>query len=185
MKDESTMHGSSPVDEAVSRTDADFLKSSGFGFSTRRKARITDTKDPGRASDDVNGLKNKAKKAKVCIIDSHDEEIERLNGLLTAMDCETLCLDRVIGASNVIRGFEPDLMVVDVKMPSLSGEGLIKVLRRNLIDLPVLIIFSDMDERELARLAKAARADDFVIKDGNFLSIVNRIKFHLKRISGT
>jgi DNA-binding response OmpR family regulator len=127
-------------------------------------------------------LKSGSEKVKVCIIDSETDVLEDLQNLLSAMGCETLCLDCVIGASNKIRWFDPDLLVVDVRMPSLSGEELIVVLRRNLTHLPLLILYSDMEENELANTAKAARADDFVIKNGEFLSIVNRIKFHLNRM---
>jgi len=85
----------------------------------------------------------------------------------------------VIGASNQIRAFNPDLIVVDVMMPSVSGEQLIRVLRQNLRRLPSLILYSNLDEDDLAEIARTVAADDFVIKNGSYYSLISRIKFHL------
>ncbi|HUT56063.1 MAG TPA: response regulator [bacterium] len=132
---------------------------------------------PARADQGVRGKERP--KPRICVIDPEEELLLDLESVLHAMGYEVLSLNRVIGASNEIRAFSPDLLIVDIQMPAVSGGKLIEVLRRNLPDMPLLILYSRLQEPDLARLARALRADDFIIKSGNLLSLVNRVKFHL------
>jgi CheY-like chemotaxis protein len=122
-----------------------------------------------------------AARQKVCLIDSEPELLQDLSRLLTTMGYEVLALNQVIGSSNLIRDFNPRLLVVDIMMPSVSGEKLIRLLRQNLKRLPSLILYADLDEKDLARIARSVAADDFVHKSGSYLKIINRIKYHLSR----
>jgi two-component system OmpR family response regulator len=86
----------------------------------------------------------------------------------------------VIGASNRIREFGPDLLVLEVLMPSLAGPKLVEILRRNLDRFPALILFSRLDLVTLSQVARITAADDYIVKDGGYLNLVNRVRYHLE-----
>lgn len=119
---------------------------------------------------------------KICIIDSDPEQLTNVEKLLEADGCQVLCIDKVIGASNRIRKFCPDLLVVDVDMPAVSGSKLIEVLRENLHKMPKLV-YSDMDYDKLSIMARATKADDYIVKEDNYISLLNRVRYHLGRKS--
>ncbi|MFO8056078.1 MAG: response regulator [bacterium] len=122
---------------------------------------------------------------RVCILDGDHGAGRDLERIVSSMGCEVLCLDRVIGASNRIRSFDPDLLVVDVQMPGLSGPGLLEVLQKNLGTLPVMILHSCLEEDELMELATNAGADDFVPKNGNYVSLLSKIKYYSRIVEET
>lgn len=122
---------------------------------------------------------------KICIMDSDPEQLSNVEKLLEADGCQVLCIDKVIGVSNRIRKFCPDLLVVDVDMPAVSGSKLIEVLRENLHKMPKLVLYSDMDMDydKLSIMARATKADDYIVKEDNYISLLNRVRFHLGRKS--
>jgi len=120
--------------------------------------------------------------ARICVLDSDPDSLNDVTGLLVSMGCEVLGLSSVIGASNRIRRFDPDLIVVDITVPSLSGIQLIEVLRKNLGDLPRLILFSALSEEILADVARKVKAADYLVKNGNYLELVNRVRLHSARL---
>lgn len=149
-----------------------------FSTSPRRK----DGEGSGSGDSFSAGGSGRSKRARICVLDSDGGYRDDVKKLLEAMDCEVLCLDTFIGASNLIRNFRPDVLVVDNTRLAVSGDQLVRTLRRNLHKLPVMIFYSSPDEIELARTAKTFFADDFIIKNGDFLILVNRIKYHINRM---
>jgi len=113
---------------------------------------------------------------RVCILDSDPQSLNVLRELLSAMDYTVLALPQIIGASSQIQRFAPDLLVLDIALPSLSIPMLVEVLRRNLSPMPPLILFSYLAEEELARLALEVQANDFTPKSRGYVALVNRIK---------
>lgn len=128
------------------------------------------------------GRRNGRSPARICVLDSDPDSLNDVTGLLVSMGCEVLGLSSVIGASNRIRRFDPDLIVVDVTVPSISGTQLIEVLRKNLGGLPRLILFSALSEEILAEVAREVKAADYLVKNGNYLELVNRVRLHSARL---
>ncbi len=131
----------------------------------------------GPADKDVRG--GGRPRPRICVIDPDLELAKDLESVFGAMGCDVLALGCVIGASNRIRAFAPDLLIVDTMMPSVSGRRLIEVLRLNLSELPLMILYSSLAERDLAGMARDVKADDFIVKNGDLLPLLNRVKFHL------
>jgi len=119
---------------------------------------------------------------RVCVLDPDPEYLQSVKSIFETMDIEVLAIDKVIGASNLIRRFKPVLLVADLDMPTISGEKLVKVLRKNIPQFPVLIIHSQRDRESLGELAARVTADDFAIKNGSLLELINRVKLHLDLI---
>ncbi|WP_353666244.1 response regulator transcription factor [Microbacterium sp. che218] len=83
-------------------------------------------------------------------------------------------------ALNVIRDFEPDLMVLDVMMPGLDGMGLLARVRAVGNDAPVLFLTAkDAVEDRIAGIS--AGADDYVTKPFNLEEVVVRLRGMARR----
>jgi len=127
-------------------------------------------------------VSSEKKRLKICVFDSDRESLEDIKQLLSAMGHEVMTIGQAIGASNKIRRYSPDILVADIIGPTISGLKFIEVLRNNLEDLPRMILFSRVSEDELSLLAKKAGAEDFVVKNGSYTELVNRIKLHASRM---
>ena len=75
----------------------------------------------------------------------------------------------------------PDLAVVDIKMPKMDGEELLKKLRKK-TSLPVIFLTSKDDEID-ELLGLKLGADDFVKKSGGFSIkvLIERIRVQLRK----
>ena len=75
----------------------------------------------------------------------------------------------------------PDLAVIDIKMPRMNGEELLKKLRKK-IDIPIIFLTSK-DEEVDELLGLKLGADDFVKKSGGFSIkvLIERIKVQFRK----
>lgn len=75
----------------------------------------------------------------------------------------------------------PDLAVIDIKMPRMNGEDLLKKLRKK-TDIPIIFLTSK-DEEVDELLGLKLGADDFVKKSGGFSIkvLIERIKVQLRK----
>jgi two-component system chemotaxis response regulator CheY len=102
----------------------------------------------------------------VWVIDD-DEEMGRAIGLmLKLLDCEaTLYLSARASVQMLLAGKRPDLMIVDVNMPEVSGLDLVEFLRRRREwkDMPIVMLSSEASD---IMVDKALRygADAYVTK---------------------
>jgi len=70
----------------------------------------------------------------------------------------------------------PDLILLDVQMPEAYGDDVANVLRGlRHVTVPVLL-FSILDEKELAERAKAAEVDGYIHKGAGLSEMIRRVK---------
>ena len=81
----------------------------------------------------------------------------------------------------VLARVPPDLAVIDIKMPKMDGEELLKKLRKK-TSLPVIFLTSKDDEVD-ELLGLKLGADDFVKKSGGFSIkvLIERIRVQLRK----
>lgn len=83
-------------------------------------------------------------------------------------------------ALNVIREFQPDLLVLDMMMPGLDGMELLKRLRSAGNDVPVLFLTAkDAVEDRIAGIS--AGGDDYVTKPFNLEEVIARLRGMARR----
>lgn len=83
-------------------------------------------------------------------------------------------------ALEVIRGFAPDLLVLDVMMPGLDGVELLTRIRASGNDVPVLFLTAkDAVEDRIAGIA--AGGDDYVTKPFNLEEVILRLRGMARR----
>jgi two-component system chemotaxis response regulator CheY len=96
-----------------------------------------------------------------------DEEMSRAVGLmLEVLDCKVTIFNSVRGAAQlVVAGKRPDLIILDVNMPEVSGLDMVEFLRRrpDLGNLPIVMLSSEADDTVIDQ-ALALGADTFATK---------------------
>jgi two-component system chemotaxis response regulator CheY len=102
----------------------------------------------------------------IWIVDD-DEEMGRAIGLmLTLLDCEaTLFFSARTSVQALLSGKKPDLMIVDVNMPEVSGLDLIEFLRRRpeWKDTPLIMLSTEASDVMVDQALKLG-ADAYVLK---------------------
>ncbi len=74
----------------------------------------------------------------------------------------------------------PDLILLDVMLPGMSGFEMAEQLRRNNIGTPVIFLTALSDEADLVR-GFAAGGDDYISKPFSLVEVLARVKAVLKR----
>ncbi len=75
--------------------------------------------------------------------------------------------------------FEPDLVVLDIRMPKMSGSDACAAIRQT-SDVPIIMFTSSNNAAEV-RDAISKGATDFVLKSTGVSELTERIKFHLEK----
>ena len=102
----------------------------------------------------------------VWIIDD-DEEMNRAIGLMLKMlDCKVIAFQNARStAQTLLTGKRPDLLILDINMPEVSGLDLLEFLRRRKEwkDLPVIMLSSEASDTMVDRALQMG-ADGYLIK---------------------
>lgn len=102
----------------------------------------------------------------IWIIDD-DEEMGRAVGLmLQLLDCDvTTFINARLAVQNLLTGETPDLMIVDINMPEVTGLDLIEFLRRRSEwnNIPIIMLSSEVADTMVERALKLG-ADTYVMK---------------------
>ena len=107
-----------------------------------------------------------------------DDDRNILTSISMALENEGFKVQTYIDAESALVGISrnpPDLAVIDIKMPRMDGEELLKRLRKK-TTIPILFLTSK-DEEVDELLGLKLGADDFIKKSGGF-----SIKVHIERI---
>jgi DNA-binding response OmpR family regulator len=86
---------------------------------------------------------------------------------------------QVIGTVSKINTFSPDIILLDVMMPALGGDKVVKILKSSVRSQPSIILLSNKSEDELRSLSKECGADDFITKLSGPFSVVRKINEHM------
>lgn len=71
------------------------------------------------------------KRTKILVVDDDVIVLQVTKERLESAGYEVVARDAPLGTMKAILDFEPDLVLLDVNMPGLSGEGLAELVRRN------------------------------------------------------
>lgn len=114
-------------------------------------------------------------KKRILLIDDDERLLLTTSTLLEYEGYEVLTHKSAFGATTAIIASKPDLVLLDVNMPGLSGEGLADVIRANKNAAHVkLVFFSSNDEQDLRRAVSEHHADGYICK-GDLFSLRERI----------
>jgi CheY-like chemotaxis protein len=123
---------------------------------------------------------------KILIVD--DSEIVRDTARLTLERAgyTVITADTPIGVSSLVRKESPDLLMVDVSMPALTGDRLVRLLRDKLGKPTIrIVLFSNRPEAELRHLLTTSGADGFIRKTGDESQLVRDVERILSAVVRT
>jgi two-component system, OmpR family, phosphate regulon response regulator PhoB len=130
------------------------------------------------------GIMKEDKQFKILVVDDEEDVTELVSYHLVAKGYQV----RALNDPNLVleegRRFEPDIVILDVMMPGLSGVQLCRLFRadRMLKDVPVLFLTAKTEEGD--RIAGLeAGADDYICKPFSPRELVLRVQGFLRRSS--
>jgi CheY-like chemotaxis protein len=103
---------------------------------------------------------------KVLLVDDDDTSRTMMSALLRAQGHSVAERKTAVGTVEQIAKEAPDVVLLDVYMPTLSGDSLATLLKQERTDgvPPVVLLVSAMAEDELAKTAARSGADGYVVK---------------------
>lgn len=96
-----------------------------------------------------------------------DEEMSRAIGLMLQMlDCDVTAFNNVRAAAQMFAsGRKPDLLILDINMPEVTGLDMVEFLRRrpDTKDLPIVMLSSEAGDTMVDKALELG-ADSYVMK---------------------
>jgi len=121
-------------------------------------------------------------RGRVLIVDDEPELLEGMKMLLGLEGVDVVIHGSMITLPLILREANPDLVLLDISIPALSGtfalrNGLRKLLRTD----GAIVLFSGRSPRELAAASEELGADGFISKAEEPMEIVRRIQTWIER----
>ncbi len=123
----------------------------------------------------------------VLVVDDNEQNLELLQAYLEDLGCEIRAARDGVEALASIEAREPDLILLDVMMPRMSGFQACSRIKANprTRDIPVVIVTALNEVGDVERAVESG-ADDFLTKPVNKLELLTRVRSllrvrHLKR----
>ncbi len=132
----------------------------------------------------MNPVRSKTEQEKtpvVLVVDDNQQNLELLQAYLEDMDCETVPAHDGLDALEIIGRGAPDLILLDVMMPKMSGFEVCKRIKNDpkLSDIPIIMVTALNEFGDIERGIDSG-TDDFISKPVNKLELVTRVKTMLK-----
>ena len=118
-------------------------------------------------------------KSKILLVDDDDAALKLFGRALEDAGFEVLASSQSIGTTNRAKDFEPDVILLDVMMPALAGNKMVKLLQENVPRQPTIILLSNKEEDELKKICQECGADDYVSKVSGPAALVRKVREHL------
>ncbi|GAA4489893.1 response regulator transcription factor [Rhodococcus olei] len=120
--------------------------------------------------------------AKVLIVDDEPNIVELLSVSLRFQGFEVAVASTGAEGLDRAKSFRPDALILDVMMPGMDGFGLLRRLRADGVDAPVLFLTAkDAVEDKVTGLTLGA--DDYVTKPFSLEEVVARLRVILRRVA--
>jgi CheY-like chemotaxis protein len=123
----------------------------------------------------------KEKTPVILVVDDNQQNLELLQAYLEDIDCVTVPAHDGIEALEIINANPPDLILLDVMMPKMSGFEVCKRIKNDTrtTDIPVIMVTALNEFGDIERGIDSG-TDDFLSKPVNKLELVTRVKTMLK-----
>jgi two-component system, OmpR family, alkaline phosphatase synthesis response regulator PhoP len=122
-----------------------------------------------------------ARKSRILIADDNGPNVELLEAYLVDIDCEIAVAIDGRDTLDKVESFKPDLILLDVMMPKLSGFEVCQKLRANPATRNIMVLMvTALNELGDIERAVDAGTDDFLSKPVNKLELVKRVQNMLK-----
>jgi DNA-binding response OmpR family regulator len=103
-------------------------------------------------------------KIRVLVVDDDQDQLTLAERTLTSFGFDVRTHRSSLGVSNLVRTCAPDLVLLDVNIPALSGDKVLTLARAQAPANTRFILYSASDESKLRALARASGADGYISK---------------------
>lgn len=125
--------------------------------------------------------KNRDKVPTVLVVDDNQQNLELIQAYLEDVECVTEAAHDGIEALDRVARSKPDLILLDVMMPKMSGFEVCRKLKSDpgTADIPIIMVTALNEFGDIERGLDSG-TDDFVSKPINRLELLTRIRTMLK-----
>ena len=122
-----------------------------------------------------------AQKPKVLVVDDNLQNLELILAYLEDIDCLTLSAEGGQEALDIVENDPPDLVLLDVMMPKISGFEVCKRIKGNpeTAAIPIIMVTALSEMGDIERAINSG-TDDFLSKPVNKWELLARVKTMLK-----
>jgi DNA-binding NarL/FixJ family response regulator len=106
-------------------------------------------------------------RGKILVVDDSELVRESVAMMLEERGFQVVEVAGVFALPQCVAREAPDLILMDVSMPALSGDKAVEIAKRNQSTSCPIVLFSDRNSEELQRLAQRCGAAGFIRKTGN------------------
>ena len=119
--------------------------------------------------------------SRILIADDNPTNVELLEAYLSDFDCQIMVAVDGRDTLDKVASFRPDLVLLDIMMPKLSGFEVCKTVKEDRATKGIMILMvTALNELGDIERAVAAGCDDFLSKPVNKLELVKRVENMLK-----
>jgi two-component system, OmpR family, alkaline phosphatase synthesis response regulator PhoP len=120
-------------------------------------------------------------KSKILIADDNATNVELLEAFLASVDCQTAIAVDGRDTLDKVASFQPDLILLDIMMPKLSGFEVCERLKGDPATQGIMILMvTALNELGDIERAVAAGCDDFLSKPVNKVELLKRVENMLR-----
>jgi len=121
------------------------------------------------------------RKSRILIADDNVPNVELLEAFLTEFDCEIAVASDGRDTLEKVESFKPDLILLDIMMPKLSGFEVCRKLKQDpkTKDVMVLMVTALNELGDIERAVNSG-TDDFLSKPVNKLELLKRVENMLR-----
>ena len=121
------------------------------------------------------------KTPKILVIDDNQQNLELLQAYLEDIHCELLAANDGPEGLEMINQDPPDLILLDVMMPKMSGFEVCRRVKTNdaTSQIPIIMVTALNEFGDIEKAIESG-TDDFISKPVNKLELLTRVKTMLK-----
>ncbi len=120
-------------------------------------------------------------KSRILIADDNAQNVELLEVYLSELECEVAPAVDGRDTLEKVASFQPDLILLDIMMPKLSGFEVCKLVKEDPATRDVMILMvTALNEPGDVERAVAAGCDDFISKPITKIELLKRVEIMLK-----
>ncbi|MBL0870138.1 MAG: response regulator [Phycisphaerales bacterium] len=118
----------------------------------------------------------------ILLVDDHEQNLELLEAYLESLSGTVRMARDGAEALAMVQQRKPDLILLDVMMPKLSGFQVCRKLKDDPATkgIKIIMVTALNEESDQARAVDSG-ADDFLSKPVNKVELINRVRMHLGR----
>jgi CheY-like chemotaxis protein len=121
------------------------------------------------------------RRPKLLIVDDNEVCRAVVRETLEEDGFDVIELDSPVGMSTVVNHEKPDVVLMDIEMPTIEGDKAVEILLKHRLHDCKILLYSGRSAAELERVAKACGASGFVPKTVTDAALASAIRAHLPR----